>query len=102
MKECLYASAGLALLLAAFPALANDPRETGTILSPREREQVVREVVLPDGRVVLQTDNYGYPAAFGLGDATGKASSVPLVNGRTPSVEASTPSGGLVPGQEPE
>ncbi len=49
MKECLYASAGLALLIAAFPALANDPRETGTILSPREREQVVREWLCPTG-----------------------------------------------------
>jgi len=35
MKQCLYARAGLALLLAAFPALANDSRETGTILAPR-------------------------------------------------------------------
>ncbi|WP_279479928.1 hypothetical protein [Aureimonas sp. SK2] len=101
MKECLYASAGLALILIAFPALAYD-RETGTILSPRERQEVVREVVLPDGRVVLQTENYGFPAFFGLGDARGKASSIPLVGGRTPSVEASTPSSGLVPGQNPE
>ncbi len=102
MKDYIYASIGLGLVIAAFPAFANDPRETGTILSPREREQVVREVQLPDGRVVLETENYGYPALFGLGDATGKASSVPLVNGRTPSVAGSTPSGGLVPGQEPE
>lgn len=101
MKECLYASAGLALLIAAFPALANDPRETGTILSQREREQVVREVVMPDGRVVLLPENYGFPAFYGFGDGTGKASSAPLINGRTPSVDASTPSGGLVPGQEP-
>ncbi|WP_182085494.1 hypothetical protein [Aureimonas sp. ME7] len=101
MKECLFASAGLALVLLAFPALA-DSRETGVILSPRERAQVVRQVELPDGRVVLQTENYGFPAFYGVGDVRGKASSIPLVNGQTPSVLGSTPSGGLVPGQTPE
>ncbi|WP_192845069.1 hypothetical protein [Aureimonas sp. AU20] len=71
-------------------------------LSPREREQVVGHYVRPDGRTVPLVENQGIPFLYGLGDARGKASSVPLVNGRTSTIEASTPSNGIVPGQEPE
>jgi len=71
-------------------------------LSPREREQVVGRYVRPDGRTVPLVQNQGIPFLYGLGDARGKASSVPLLNGRTSTVEASTPSNGIVPGQEPD
>jgi len=71
-------------------------------LSPREREQVVGRYVRPDGRSVPLVENQGIPFLYGLGDSRGKASSVPLVNGKTSTVDASTPSNGIVPGQEPE
>ena len=89
----------LGLLLGSAPALANEPTLK---LSPRERDAVVRNYVRPDGRVVPLTENNGIPFLFGLGDARGKPSSIPLVNGATATVEASTPSSGLVPGQNPE
>lgn len=93
-----------ATALPALPASAQAyaPEEGGTILTTREREAVTRRVRLPDGRVVLLTENDGLPWLFGVGSAVGKASSVPTVNGRTPSIRGSTPSGGIVPGQEPE
>lgn len=95
------AAAVLATLLLppAGPALAQ--QVVGVELSSRERAVAV-PVRLPDGRVALRPPNSGLPWLFGLGDVYGKASAVPLVNGVTPSVLASTPSGGLVPGQDPE
>ncbi len=96
-------AAGLALVGAAAvaaPAYASNLNET-LELSPREREQVVGYHVLPDGRRVPLVENNGIPFLFGFGDARGNASSEPLVNGRTSTIEASTPSGGIVPGQEP-
>lgn len=88
--------------LAAAQGLA--PRDVygGVRLSERERQQVVERIRLPDGRIVERTENYGFPAFFGIGDVRGAPGSQPLVNGVTNSVRASTPSGGLVPGQEPE
>ncbi|MCE7027389.1 hypothetical protein [Jiella avicenniae] len=70
------------------------------VLSNRER-RVAYSVRLPDGRVVRRAGGGGIPWLYGLGDVYGKASAVPLVDGSTPSVLASTPSGGVVPGQEP-
>lgn len=93
-----------ALALPALPALAQPyaPEEAGTILTTRERAEVTRRVRLPDGRVVLLAGSDGIPFLFGLGSSVGKASSVPTINGRTPSIAGATPSGGLVPGQESE
>jgi len=93
-----------ALALPVLPAGAQPyaPEEAGTILTTREREAVTRRVRLPDGRIVLLTENDGLAWLFGAGSSVGKASSVPTLNGRTPSIAGSTPSGGLVPGQEPE
>lgn len=87
------------LALPAVPVLAQD--SVGVALSNREKRVAV-PVRLPDGRVVLRTRNSGIPWLYGLGSAYGKASGLPLVGGVTPSIIASTPSGGLVPGQEPE
>ena len=56
---------------------------------------------LPDGRVVLRPVNEGIPFLFGLGDNSGAPSGLPTEGGVTPTARASTPSGGLVPGQEP-
>ena len=73
----------------------------GVRLSARERERSVR-VRLPDGRVVLRPVNSGgIPWLYGFGDVYGNASGLPLVGGVTPSVLASTASGGIVPGQNP-
>ncbi|WP_062013153.1 hypothetical protein [Aureimonas sp. AU4] len=93
-----------ACALPALPAAAQPyaPNEAGTILTAREREYVTRRVRLPDGRIVLLTENDGLPWLFGAGSSVGAASSVPLVDGRTPSIAGSTPSGGIVPGQEAE
>ncbi|MCQ8784164.1 hypothetical protein [Mangrovibrevibacter kandeliae] len=76
-------------------------REGQVILSPREAARA-RPVQLADGTVVRRPDNQGIPFLFGLGDADGVPSGAPLMAGATPSVEASTPSCGLVPGQAPE
>jgi len=75
-------------------------RGQGVILSDRERREAYA-VRLPNGRVVERASNGGIPWLFGLGDVYGKASGLPLVNGATPSVLASTPSGGIIPGQDP-
>jgi len=99
MKTPTRVAAVLLATLAAAPAFAQG---AGVTLSPREREVATERHVLPDGRVVLLPANGGLPFLFGLGDAYGKPSSVPVVRGTTPSVLASTPSGGLVPGQTPE
>ncbi|RFC66057.1 hypothetical protein DYI37_00865 [Fulvimarina endophytica] len=72
----------------------------GVKLSERELDRS-RPVRLSDGRVVLRPRSAGLPFLFGLGDASGAPSGLPTVNGVTPSVAASTPSGGLVPGQTP-
>ncbi len=87
------------LALPVAPVLAQD--SVGVALSNREKHVAV-PVRLQDGRVVLRTRNSGVPWLYGLGSAYGKASGLPLVGGVTPSIIASTPSGGLVPGQEPE
>jgi len=102
MRPFLTTTLAVATMAAALSPLTVLAEEAGVRLSPRERAAVVERYVLPDGRVVLLTENNGLPFLFGLGDATGKPSSVPLVNGITPSVMASTPSGGLVPGQSSE
>ena len=72
----------------------------GIRLSERERENS-RPVRLPDGRGVLRPVNEGIPFLFGLGDNSGAPSGLPTEGGVTPTARASTPSGGLVPGQEP-
>ena len=72
----------------------------GIRLSERERENS-RPVRLPDGRVVLRPVSEGIPFLFGLGDNRGAPSGLPTEGGVTPTARASTPSGGLVPGQEP-
>ncbi|MEE2953338.1 MAG: hypothetical protein VYD57_19105 [Pseudomonadota bacterium] len=72
----------------------------GVRLSEREREES-RPVRLPDGRVVLRPVSQGMPFLFGLGDNRGVPSGLPTKGGVTPTAEASTPSGGLIPGQEP-
>ncbi len=103
MKRVRFWVAGLGLfgaLMAVDQAAAFD-NET-LILSPREREQVVGHYVRPDGRTVPLVENNGIPFLFGAGDVRGKPSSSPTVNGRQTTVEASTPSNGIVPGQEPD
>ncbi|MBO0664086.1 hypothetical protein LQ948_15735 [Jiella sp. MQZ9-1] len=75
-------------------------RGAGVILSEREREAAY-PVQLPNGRIVYRTGSNGIPWLFGIGGVYGKASAIPLINGRTPSILASTPSAGIVPGQEP-
>lgn len=102
MKYSRFWFAGLAILSVVLAVDSATASEETLQLSPREREQVVGHYVRPDGRVVPLVENNGIPFLFGLGDARGKPSSVPLVNGRTPTVEASTASGGIVPGQDPE
>ncbi|MEX6505026.1 hypothetical protein [Jiella sp. M17.18] len=95
---------GFASLMTVFPAAAasnSPPSHPGVILSRRERE-AARPVRLPDGRVVYQAGNSGIPWLYGLGDAYGRASADPLVGGVTPSIIDSTPSRGIVPGQEPD
>lgn len=87
------------LALPAAPVLAQE--SVGVALSNREKRVAV-PVRLPDGRVVLRTRNSGVPWLYGVGSVYGKASGLPLIGGVTPSIIASTPSGGLVPGQEPE
>ena len=83
------------------PPVFEDPYPpVGVVLAPRERG-ASRPTRLSNGKVTLRPDNDGLPFLFGLGDATGKASAVPLVNKVTPSVSASTPSSGVVPGQDP-
>ena len=96
-----FTAAILAALLAlpVAPVLAQD--SVGVALSNREKHVAV-PVRLQDGRVVLRTRNSGLPWLYGVGSAYGKASGLPLIGGVTPSIIASTPSGGLVPGQEPE
>ncbi len=74
----------------------------GVRLTERERQDIVRRVRAPDGTIVEVTESYGLPFLFGAGDVRGAPSSQPVVNGITNSVRGSTPSGGLVPGQEPE
>ncbi len=100
----LAAALGLLVVLPAAPTLAQEygtrADRPGVILSTRE-QRVSYPVRLPDGRVVRQTGSGGIPWLFGIGDVYGKASALPLVNGATPSVMASTPSGGIVPGQDP-
>ncbi|WP_157944571.1 hypothetical protein [Mangrovicella endophytica] len=104
MTRIALAPALVLTLLAATPALADycggSQNDGPVILSPRERERA-RRVQLPDGRIAAYAENRGIPWLYGFGDNTGKASALPLRNGRTPSEEASTPSCGLVPGQEP-
>ncbi|WP_139802563.1 hypothetical protein [Aurantimonas sp. 22II-16-19i] len=106
MRRMLLALAAVATvpLPLTTPASAQDYRPAaerpGVILSNRER-RVAYPVRLPDGRVALRAGSGGIPWLFGLGDVYGSASALPLVNGATPSVLASTPSGGLVPGQDP-
>ena len=93
---------GLALAGAALFAIlpvASAFAQEGVILSDRERRDAER-VQVGDGSSRVYAP--GIPFLYGLGDAVGDPSGVPLVNGRTPSVYASTPSGGVVPGQEPE
>ncbi|MDY8107553.1 hypothetical protein U0C82_00130 [Fulvimarina sp. 2208YS6-2-32] len=103
-------AATAALTLASFPAatsaVANGLKDrdgydiVGIRLSEREREES-RPVRLPDGRVVLRpVDAGGIPFLYGFGDARGAPSGLPTTNGVTPTISASTPSGGLVPGQE--
>lgn len=83
------------------PPVFEDPYPpVGVVLAPRERG-AAHPTRLSNGKVTLRPDNDGVPFLFGLGDATGKASAVPLVNRLTPSVSASTPSHGVVPGQDP-
>ncbi|MEC5289824.1 hypothetical protein VSX64_03935 [Aurantimonas sp. C2-6-R+9] len=96
-----FSTAILAALLAlpAAPVLAQ--QTVGVALSNREKRVAV-PVRLPDGRMVLRTRNSGVPWLYGVGSTYGKASGLPLIGGVTPSIIASTPSGGLVPGQEPE
>ncbi|MBP0614175.1 hypothetical protein [Jiella mangrovi] len=101
----LTAVAALSAVL-AFPAMAQaqdyrtGERGPGVILSNRERE-VAYPVRLPDGRVVQRAGSDGIAWLFGIGGVYGKASALPLVNGATPSIMRSTPSGGIVPGQNP-
>lgn len=70
----------------------------GVRLSERERRDS-RPVQLPDGRIVLRPVSNGIPWLFGFGDARGVPSGLPTSRGVTPSIDASTPSGGIVPGQ---
>ncbi len=103
MKRAPFWVAGLGLFAAVMAIDHAMAFENETlILSPREREQVVGHYVRPDGRTVPLVENNGIPFLFGLGSSVGKASSVPTINGRTPSIAGATPSGGLVPGQESE
>ncbi len=103
MKRAPFWVAGLGLFAAVMAIDHAMAFENETlILSPREREQVVGHYVRPDGRTVPLVENNGIPFLYGLGDVRGRASSSPLINGRTPTVEASTPSNGIVPGQEPD
>ena len=108
MIRNLFALAAAAALLAMpipTPASAQDyrplPPRAGVILSSRERK-VAYPVRLPDGRVAERAGSGGIPWLFGIGGVYGKASAMPLTNGATPSVLASTPSSGIVPGQEPQ
>ncbi|NDW05721.1 hypothetical protein [Jiella pacifica] len=100
----LAAALGASMLPQTSSVLAQDygsrADRPGIILSNRER-RVAYPVRLPDGRVVQRAGSGGIPWLFGLGDVYGQPSAAPLVNGATPSVLASTPSGGIVPGQEP-
>ncbi|MEF2551080.1 hypothetical protein VQ042_06840 [Aurantimonas sp. A2-1-M11] len=86
------------LILPVLPAAAQ--QTVGVRLSEREKAQS-RRVVLSDGRVVLRPVSPGIPWLYGFGSRYGRASAQPLVNGVTPSVMADTPSGGIVPGQNP-
>lgn len=72
----------------------------GVHLSPREKE-MSRPVRLSNGKVVLRPRSEGLPFLYGVGSAIGKASGAETINGVTPSVDASTPSDGIVAGQEP-
>jgi len=93
-----------ALIASTASALAEQyppaPQPPGVALSPRERE-VAYPVRLPNGEIVYHAGQGGLPWLYGLGTVYGKASGMPLVNGVTPSILGSTPSGGIVPGQEP-
>ena len=102
MKRSGFWFAGLAILGTVLAVDSAAASEDLLRLSPRERDDVVGYYVRPDGQRVPLVENNGIPFLYGLGDARGKASSIPLVNGRTATVEASTPSGGIVPGQDPE
>lgn len=100
----LAAALGASMLPQTSAALAQDygarADRPSVILSNRERH-VAYSVRLPDGRVVQRAGGDGIPWLFGLGDVYGRASALPLVDGATPSVLASTPAGGIVPGQDP-
>ena len=72
----------------------------GVRLSNREQRES-RPVRLPDGRVVLRPVSNGIPFLYGFGDARGVPSGLPTVQGVTPTLERSTASGGIVPGQNP-
>ena len=92
--------------IGSLPAAAQDRRVTpgpydtvGVALSNREARRAV-PVRLPDGRVVLRPPHHGIPFLFGFGDNDGVPSALPTVGGVTPSANAATPSGGLVPGQK--
>ncbi|MBO0903857.1 hypothetical protein [Jiella sonneratiae] len=107
MTRTIAAIAGLSTLLGtafAVPAAAQDyaayAERPGVILSARERRAATARR-LPNGRLVERAGSGGIPWLYGIGDVYGKASALPLVHGATPSVLASTPSNGIVPGQEP-
>lgn len=109
MKIAQALTIGLAATLVSGTAVAG-PYDTrgdrypsvGVILSEREKRESV-PVRLPDGRVVLRPVHAeGLPFLFGFGESYGNPSGMPLKGGATPSQMKSTPSGGLIPGQEPE
>ncbi|WAP67386.1 hypothetical protein [Jiella pelagia] len=100
----LIAATSISMLPQTSAVLAQDygarAERPAVVLSTRER-RASYPVRLPDGRVVQRAGSGGIPWLYGIGDVYGKASALPLVNGSTPSVMASTPSGGIVPGQDP-
>ncbi|KQT86023.1 hypothetical protein [Aurantimonas sp. Leaf443] len=92
------------LLLAGLGASAQaEPRQgEGPVrLSPREAAAAER-IRLRDGTVVTRVGDGGIPWLFGFGSVYGKASAREVVDGQTDSILRSTPSNGLVPGQDPK